>query len=84
MLGRYESRFLSAIDPAAPRALWIRHTSHRRPGATATGALWCTLFEPATRVDVAEPLLHLTENLTPRLAGDAARADPAPPKSAAA
>ena len=47
MPGRYESRFLSAIDPAEPRGLWIRHTSRQRPGAAATGALWCTLFEPA-------------------------------------
>jgi hypothetical protein len=50
--GRYESWFLSARDAEPgqpPRALWIRHTRHRAasdPGP-GTGALWCTLFDPA-------------------------------------
>src|SRR5690348_1899771 len=48
--GRYESWFLSArdVEPGRPpRALWIRHTSHRAVGETAaSGALWCTVFDP--------------------------------------
>jgi hypothetical protein len=48
--GRYESWFLSARDVEAgraPRALWIRHTSHRAPDSeSASGALWCTVFDP--------------------------------------
>src|SRR3954463_7632452 len=49
--GRYESWFLSARDAEtgrATRALWIRHTRHRAPGAPAeTAGRWCTLFAPA-------------------------------------
>jgi hypothetical protein len=45
--GCYESWFLSARDPAAPRALWIRHTRFRRAEGRESVALWCTLFEPA-------------------------------------
>jgi hypothetical protein len=52
--GRYESWFVSARDPAAPRALWIRHTRAWSPEPPEGGAapraaavgLWCTLFEP--------------------------------------
>lgn len=49
--GRYESWFLSARDAEPgrpPRALWIRHTRHRSAeDQTETGALWCTVFDPA-------------------------------------
>ena len=49
--GRYESWFLSARDTEPgrpPRALWIRHTTHRAAEpSTASGALWCTVFDPA-------------------------------------
>jgi hypothetical protein len=44
--GRYESWFVSARDPAAARALWIRHTRLRTAGGRESVALWCTLFEP--------------------------------------
>ena len=43
--GRYESRYLRAVDPARPRGVWIRHTTHQRPGAEPTGALWCTVWD---------------------------------------
>ena len=36
----YESWYLRAVDPARPRGVWIRYTTH--PGE---GTLWCTLFE---------------------------------------
>ena len=43
--GGYESWFVSARDPASPRALWIRHTRHRpRPGPESA-ALWCTVVD---------------------------------------
>jgi hypothetical protein len=49
--GRYESWFLSARDTEAgrpPRAVWIRHTTHRAADAeAASGALWCTVFDLA-------------------------------------
>jgi hypothetical protein len=43
--GRYESHYLRAVDPARPRGAWIRHTTHQRPGASPTGALWCTVWD---------------------------------------
>jgi hypothetical protein len=43
--GRYESHYLRAVDPERPRGAWIRHTSHQRPGAAPTGALWCTVWD---------------------------------------
>jgi hypothetical protein len=64
--GRYESWFVSARDTEPgrpPRALWIRHTAHRPAAAkTASGALWCTVFDPsggapaAVKQSLAEPL----------------------------
>jgi hypothetical protein len=43
--GRYESRFLRAVDPDRARAVWIRQTTHARPGEPATAAAWCTVWE---------------------------------------
>jgi len=43
--GRYESHYLRAVDPERPRGAWIRHTTHQRPGAAPTGALWCTVWD---------------------------------------
>ena len=66
MAGRYESWFLSARDTESgrpPRALWIRHTTHRAADAEApSGALWCTVFDPtggspaAVKQSLPEPL----------------------------
>ncbi|MGE5134311.1 MAG: hypothetical protein ACM32E_15595 [Gemmatimonadota bacterium] len=47
--GRYESWFLSARDPDAERALWIRHTRHRPRSGPGTAALWCTVAGPGQR-----------------------------------
>ena len=41
----YESYFLKAHHPAEPRALWLRHTVHQRPGEPKTASLWLTLFD---------------------------------------
>jgi hypothetical protein len=43
--GHYESFYLRAVDPAQPRAAWIRYTVHKRPHAEPVGSLWCTLFD---------------------------------------
>ena len=43
--GGYESWFVSARDPASPRALWIRHTRHRPRQGRESAALWCTVVD---------------------------------------
>jgi hypothetical protein len=43
--GHYESFYLRAVDPAQPRAAWIRYTVHKRPNEQPVGSLWCTLFD---------------------------------------
>jgi hypothetical protein len=43
----YESWFLSARDPAARRALWIRHTRHQPRHGAQSAALWCAVVDPA-------------------------------------
>ena len=51
--GHYESYYLRAVDPAAPRAVWIRHTVLRRPGGAPAGSLWCTVWDAAAGPPVA-------------------------------
>jgi hypothetical protein len=41
----YESWFISARDPEAPRALWIRHTRLRPVEGPESAALWCTVLD---------------------------------------
>jgi hypothetical protein len=43
--GGYESWFVSARDPASPRALWIRRTRHRPGPGPESVALWCTVVD---------------------------------------
>ena len=43
--GHYESFYLKLTRPGGGRAVWIRHTVHKRPGEAPTGALWFTLFD---------------------------------------
>jgi hypothetical protein len=43
--GHYESFYIKATRPGGGRAIWIRHTVHKRPGAELTGSLWVTLFD---------------------------------------
>jgi hypothetical protein len=47
MSGRYESWYVRAVDPAAPRGVWIRHTTLQRPGAPPARSLWCTAWDAA-------------------------------------
>ena len=43
--GLYESYFLKAHHPTEPRAFWMRHTVHKRPGHEPIGSVWLTLFD---------------------------------------
>ena len=58
----YESHYLTAADPAGGRALWLRFTALKRPGAPAHPTVWLTLFDAsagaprALRVTASEPL----------------------------
>ncbi len=45
--GHYESFYVKACEPGGGRALWIRHTVHKRPGAEPTGSIWFCLFDRA-------------------------------------
>ena len=43
--GHYESFYLKASRPGGGRAVWIRHTVHKRPDAGLSGSVWFTLFD---------------------------------------
>lgn len=43
--GHYESFYIKASQPGGGRAIWLRHTTHQRPGAELRGALWLTVFD---------------------------------------
>ena len=45
--GHYESFYLRAVDPERPRGVWIRHTTHQRPGHPPTGSVWFTYSDAA-------------------------------------
>ncbi len=45
--GHYESWYLRAVDPNAPRGVWIRYTVAVPPGGDPTGQLWFTWFDRA-------------------------------------
>jgi hypothetical protein len=45
--GHYESWYLKAGEPGGSRAVWIRYTIHKRPGAEPEASLWLTLFDSA-------------------------------------
>jgi hypothetical protein len=49
----YESFYLRAVDPAAPRSLWLRHTVHKRAGEAAVGSVWVALFDREAGAPVA-------------------------------
>lgn len=58
----YESHYLTAVDPAGGRAIWLRHTSLKPSGRPARGTVWLTSFDRtagapvALRVTAAEPV----------------------------
>jgi hypothetical protein len=41
----YESFYLTAYDPDAPRALWLRYTVWKSPDAAPVGSVWRTFFD---------------------------------------
>jgi hypothetical protein len=53
--GHYESFYLKASQPGGGRSIWLRHTTHQRPGEALQGSLWLTLF------DAAAPGPHATK-----------------------
>jgi hypothetical protein len=42
----YESWYLKASHPSEPLGVWIRYTTHHKPGEPERGSLWFTLFGP--------------------------------------
>ena len=58
----YESHYLTAIDPAGGRALWLRCTALKRTGEAALPTAWLTFFDAAAaapralRVTASDPL----------------------------
>src|SRR3954454_24371617 len=40
----YERWYLEASHPTEPLGVWIRYTTHQKPGGPETGSLWFTLF----------------------------------------
>jgi hypothetical protein len=59
---RYESHYLTAVDPEGGRAVWLRHTALKRPGESASPTVWLTSFDRsaarpvALRVTASEPV----------------------------
>ena len=51
--GHYESFYLKACHPDGGRAVWVRYTVHKRPGAAPVGSLWCTLFDAGAPAPLA-------------------------------
>ncbi|MDQ3758619.1 MAG: hypothetical protein M3331_01555 [Actinomycetota bacterium] len=45
--GHYESFYLKASAPGGGRSVWLRHTTHQRPGGELQGSLWLTAFDAA-------------------------------------
>src|SRR3712207_9521906 len=45
--GQYESFYVKACHPTEPLGVWIRHTTHKRPGQKPKGSLWFVLFHAA-------------------------------------
>ncbi len=43
--GHYESFYLKASAPGGGRSIWLRHTTHQRPGEELQGSLWFTVFD---------------------------------------
>ena len=43
--GHYESFYLKASAPGGGRSVWLRHTTHQRPGDQLQGSLWLTAFD---------------------------------------
>jgi hypothetical protein len=62
--GHYESFYLKAAAPTGGRALWIRHTIHKRPGAEPTASIWFTLFDEGSERPRATKVTYGAERLS--------------------
>jgi hypothetical protein len=65
--GMYESFYLRAFSPHEPVGVWIRHTVHKAPGASAHGSLWCTVFDAR----LGRPFMHKLTVTDPTAPSDA-------------
>jgi hypothetical protein len=62
--GHYESFYIKAADPAGGRALWLRHTVHKRPGKEPTASIWMTLFDASAGKPRATKATYGAEQLS--------------------
>lgn len=62
--GHYESFYVKAASPGGGRALWIRHTVHKRPGHEPTASVWFTYFDRASSGPRATKLTVGAEQLS--------------------
>ncbi len=73
--GHYESFYIKAARPGGGRAIWIRHTVHKRPGAEPNASIWFVLFDReadgprATKVTVPAAELSVPDGDWIRVAG---------------
>jgi hypothetical protein len=51
----YESWYLKASHPSEPLGVWIRYTTHQKPGEPERGSLWFTLFAPEPQAAKVTP-----------------------------
>jgi hypothetical protein len=51
--GHYESFYIKASAPGGGRSVWLRHTTHQRPGEPLEGSLWLTAFDQSAPGPVA-------------------------------
>ena len=67
--GHYESFYIKATRPGGGRAIWLRHTVHKRPGAEPQGSLWFTLFDADAPRPRATKLTVPAGGLSPPVGG---------------
>ena len=51
--GHYESFYIKASAPGGGRSIWLRHTTHQRPGEPLQGSLWLTAFDAGATGPIA-------------------------------
>jgi hypothetical protein len=63
--GGYESFYVRAVDPGAPRSVWLRHTVLQAPGGPPIGSTWLTVFDAS----LPAPLTYKASESDPRVEG---------------
>jgi hypothetical protein len=51
--GGYESFYVRAVDPDAPRSVWLRHTVLQAHGGPPIGSTWLTVFDASLPAPLA-------------------------------